>query len=254
MTGLLVKKFGPAPEAAPYRAPAADLYLEAAVMLIVAAFVYPLGENTRAMSIIFGVILVLRFALLYRRGDLIIFFLGVCAGGGNDVLSMYKGVYQYLPPSELPVPIPLWMVIFWGEAFLFFRKLMRYGRFLGPDQKPKPIDPALALDLVIVIAYRMIIYRTAATAWLPDALFAAILVVRLLVIPPLAHERAVMLVILVLGPLYEIILIGGGLYLYQTPVFFGMPLWLIVYWVFIFRFLKAVIDRMEHFIPLYRAA
>ena len=58
----------------------------------------------------------------------------------------------------------------------------------------------------------------------------------------------IMLAILILGPLYEIVLIAGGLYLYQTPVVFGMPLWLIIYWVFIFRVLKAVIDRMEYYL------
>ncbi|HUT55899.1 MAG TPA: DUF2878 family protein [bacterium] len=224
-----------------------ELLAEAGVMALAVAAVYFLHGRGRAMPAAMGAIIALRFLTLNRRGDWIFFLLGVVLGGGNDVLSMYKGVYHYNAATVLPVPIPLWMVVFWGQVFVSFRKLMRFGPFKGPDEQSLPlIDAPLALDIVIAVIYRMIIYRTASTPWLPDALFAAILIIRLLVLPPRLHERRLMLAMIVIGPLYEMLLIGCGLYVYQTGVILGMPLWLIVYWVFIIRALKAIFDRVEN--------
>ena len=234
-------------DAGAYETTGRELAAEVAVMTSAVVLVYFFYENTPLMSGIMAVLMIGRFLLLNRRGDWIFFLIGVVAGGGNDVMSMYKGVYSYTPESILPVPIPLWMVVFWGQIFVSFRKLMRFGPFRGPAGGPERLlDAPLFLDLLIVVAYRLIIYRTASQPWLPDALFAAILIVRLLVFPPPDHERKLMLAMLVIGPLYEILLIGCGLYNYQTGVVFGMPLWLIVYWVFIIRVLKAVFDRVEH--------
>ncbi len=230
---------------APYESSGRELVSEALVLIIAAVIISITGENTKVMSVVVAVIIAARFALLYRRGDVLFFVLGVILGGGNDLMSMYKGVYHYTPPTILPVPIPVWMVTFWGLAFVFFRKLMRYGPFLGEDNYRRIIDLPLAVDLVIVIVYRMIVYRFFAEPWLPGALFASILAVRLLLLPPSSNERKLMLAILVLGPLYEITLIHAGLHVYQNGVIFGMPLWLVVYWVFIVRVIKAVTDRLE---------
>ena len=233
----------------PYRTTRSELAGEVGVMAAALVLMSFLSRNP-AMPYAMAALVIGRFLLLNRRGDWVFFLIGLVVGGGNDLLSMYKGVYAYAAPTALPVPIPLWMVIFWGQIFLSFRKLMRYGQFLGPDLKPPLIDLPLALDLVVVVAYRMIIYRTASVPWLPDALFAAILIVRLLVAPPTDNERRIMVAMLIIGPVYEIILIAAGLYKYQTGVLFGMPLWLIVYWVFVVRLLKAVFDRVEHFLKV----
>lgn len=233
-----------------YQSTGGEVLSEAAVLLISAGLIYFFAHKTYLMSAIMAGVMALRFIVLNRRGDWIFFLIGLVVGGGNDLLSMYKGVYAYLPPHDiLDLPIPVWMLFFWGEIFVFFRKLMRSGPF-GGGSRPfeKMIDLPLALDLVVVISYRMIIYRTASQHWLPDALFAAILIVRLLLAPPKIYERKLMLLMLMLGPLYEIILIHSRLYLYQTGVVFGMPLWLIIYWVFVVRFLKAIFDRVENFI------
>ena len=235
-------------QAGPYRTTAAELAAEVAVMAA-ALLVMALCARHRFMPAAMAAIIGGRFLLLNRRGDWVFFLIGVIVGGGNDLLSMSKGVYSYAAPTVLPVPIPLWMVVFWGQIFVSFRKLMRFGPFLGPDQPPaRLLDAPLALDLAVAVIYRMIIYRTAAIPWQPDALFAAILVTRLLLIPPKEHERKLLLAMLVIGPVYEMILIGAGLYRYQTGVLFGMPLWLIVYWVFVSRMLKAIFDRVEHFL------
>ena len=233
-----------------YQASGKELLSEAAVLLVSAAFIYFFAHRTYVMSGIMAAIIILRFALLNRRKDYIFFLIGLVVGGGNDLLSMYKGVYAYLPPHDFTdLPIPVWMLFFWGEIFVFFRKLMRFGPFLGGNKHvEKLIDLPLALDFVVVITYRLIIYRTASQPWHPDALFAVILIIRLLLAPPLSHERKLMLLMLFLGPLYEIMLIASRLYSYQTGVVFGMPLWLIIYWVFVVRFLKAVFDRLENFL------
>jgi len=234
-------------EKARYRSTRRELVSEALVLIIAAAVIFVTGRNTKIMSVAVAIIVAGRFALLYRKGDVLFFILGVVLGGGNDLMSMYKGVYHYTPPTILPVPIPVWMIFFWGLVFVFFRKLMRFGPFVGEDTPHhRAIDLPLAVDLVIVLVYRAIIYRFYAEPWLPGALFASILAVRLLLLPPASNERRLMLAVLLLGPLYEIILIKAGLYVYQHGVIFGMPLWLVVYWVFIVRVLKAITDRLEN--------
>ncbi len=239
-------------EKGPYSATGREVLSEAAVMLVAALVIHLFAQRTALVSAAMAAIIILRFILLNRRGDWIIFLLGMVVGGGNDVMSMWRGVYSYTPPTLIPgLPewmLPVWMLFFWGEGFIFFRKLVRWGPLLGDDQRPRLLDTPLALDIAIAVVYRVIVYRWASEPWLPAALYAAILAVRMLVIPPAAHERRLMLSILVLGPLYEAILIKSGLYLYQNPAFLGMPLWLIIYWVFIIRVLKAVIDRIEHYL------
>ncbi len=229
-----------------YRTTLPELLAEAGVLLFIALMVAFFGSNTKAMSGIVVAVIGARFVMLRRRGDLVIFIAGVVLGGGNDLLSMWRGVYWYTPPTILPVPIPVWMLFFWGEAFLFFRRLMRFGPFLGPEEgSARLLDRAFLLDLAILIPLKMVLYRTAAIPWLPDAFFASVLLVRYLILPPARHERRLLLTILVLGPFYEILLIAAGLYVYQHGILLGMPLWLAVYWLYIFRVLKALIDWME---------
>lgn len=228
-----------------YKATGKELLAEAAVLLIVAAGVAVAGQRTGVMTVFIAVLLAVRFAVLYRRGDVLVFILGVILGGGNDLLSMWQGVYRYTPPTLLPVPIPGWMVVFWGEAFLFFRRLMRYRPFLADDSVKQGLDLPLALDLLMVIPLKRMLYHYAAVPWVPDLVFAAALLLRYLIAPPQTHERRLLLTILILGPFYEALLIAAGLYVYQHGIVLGMPVWLIVYWLYIFRVLKAIIDRLE---------
>lgn len=230
---------------APYQASTKELLAEAAVLLTVAGVVVPAGQNTLFMTGFIALLLAARFALLYRRGDILIFLLGLVLGGGNDLLSMWQGVYRYTPPTLLPVPIPGWMLVFWGEAFLFFRRLMRFRPFVDDATVTRVIDTPLALDLLMVIPLKRMLYRCAGMPWVPDVIFACALLLRYLIAPPQPHERRLLLTILLLGPFYEALLIAGGLYIYQHGVVFGMPVWLIVYWLYIFRVLKAIIDRIE---------
>ena len=228
-----------------YESTSKELLAEAAVLLLVAAGVAVAGQRTGTMTVFIAALLAGRFALLYRRGDVVVFVLGIILGGGNDLLSMWQGVYRYTPPTLLPVPIPGWMVVFWGEAFLFFRRLMRYRPFLAGDPVKRGLDLPLVLDLLMLIPLKRMLYHFAAVPWVPDLVFAVALLLRYLIAPPQAHERRLLLAILILGPLYEALLIAAGLYVYQHGIVLGMPVWLIVYWLYIFRVLKAIIDRLE---------
>jgi hypothetical protein len=236
------------PSSVGYKTTSRELLAETGVLLLAALAIYFFVKRTYLMSAVIAGLVIVRFLFCYRKGDLIFFFLGFTLGAGNDLLSMYKHVYYYLPAPDISrLPIPMWMFLFWGEIFVFFRKLMRWGPFLG-EPPQKVIDQPLFLDLLIVLLYRLIIYRLASRFWVPDAIFATILVLRLLVSPPAKNERWLMLTMLVLGPAYEIWLIHCGLYVYQTGFLWGMPIWLIIYWVFIVRLLKAVYDRVEFYL------
>ncbi|UCD85179.1 MAG: DUF2878 family protein [Deltaproteobacteria bacterium] len=235
------------PEPGAYQTTLGELLREAAVLIITALAICLFSQNTKIMSIVFAAIVIFRFVFFNRRGDVIFFLMGVILGGGNDLMSMWRGVYYYTPATILPVPIPVWMLLFWGEIFVFFRKLIRYGPFLRPETPRKRLlDLPLALDIILFAVYRIIIYRYASVPWLPDALYAGILVARLLLLPPKTDERKLMITILLLGPVYEIALIRCGLYVYQNGFIWGLPLWLIIWWVFIIRVFKAIIDRIEH--------
>lgn len=235
------------PEHRAYQATLGELLSEAAVLIITALAICLFSQNTKVMSIVFALIIIFRFVLLNRRGDIIFFLMGVILGGGNDLMSMWKGVYYYTPSTILPVPIPVWMLFFWGEIFIFFRKLIRYGPFLRSATLAKRLlKLPFALDLILFAIFRIIIYRYASEPWLPDALFAGIFAMRILLLPPTTDERKLMIAILFIGPVYEIALIRCGLYVYQNGFIWGLPLWLIIWWVFIIRVFKAIIDRIEY--------
>jgi hypothetical protein len=237
-----------AQSAGAYKTTTLELIAETGVLIIAGIAIAFFARRTYLMSGIMAGLIILRCIFCYRKGDLIFFFLGFVLGGGNDLISMYRHVYYYMPPPDISrLPLPMWMLLFWGEIFVFFRKLMRWSPFLGEAPK-RLIDQQLVLDFLIVIIYRIIIFRMAYRFWVPDAIFASILLLRILVSPPAKNERWLMLTMLVIGPIYEIWLIHSGLYVYYTGFFYGMPLWLIVYWVFITRFLKAIFDRVESYI------
>lgn len=204
-------------------------------------------KNPVPMSCAMVAIIVARFLCIGRRGDWLFLALGIVAGGGNDLLSMFKGVYYYTPRDFLNLPIPLWMLLFWGYVFVAFRQLFTIPVFgnSAPDN-PWRLDARLAADLAVVILFRIIIYNFVRHEPLPTIGYAAVLATRLLLIPPRKHEWLLMAAVMLIGPLVEAVLIHSGLYVYYDPVFFGMPAWLLIYWAFIIPiFMKGVFDRVE---------
>lgn len=222
-----------------------ELIFESFMLITTAIIIYFFYNNSLVMHIAIIFIIIFRFLVLNKSGDYIYLIIGIVLGGGNDIISMWKKVYYYTPETILPVPIPLWMLLFWGEVFIFFRKIMRYKPFLGKLDKPELLDPPLIADLIIFVILRIVIYKFANKPWVPDAIYSFIYVVRILILPPKPNERKLILTMLILGPIYEIALVKCGLYVYQNGIIFGLPLWLIIWWLFVIRLFKAISDRIE---------
>ncbi|MHA1648588.1 MAG: hypothetical protein ACTSYB_00215 [Candidatus Helarchaeota archaeon] len=85
---------------------------------------------TIIITIVFVINLIIRFALLNEKGDWLFFLLGVLADGGNYLMSMINGIYSYTSLTILPFLnglLPLWMILFWGQVFLIFQKILFFS-------------------------------------------------------------------------------------------------------------------------------
>lgn len=206
------------------------------------------AQNTPVMSVIIGVNIIARFALIGRKMDWKFFLIGVVFGGGNDIASMAKDVYYYTPPTILPVPIPVWMVIFWGHIFLGFRHLFQLPTFQGKPIEGNrwKVDKRLIADILTAVVLRVIIYNFVQQEPIPTIGFASVIALRLIVVPPKKHEWLLMATVITGGALFEWGLISFGLYVYHDPVFLLMPAWLLMYWLFAIPLLaKGIFDRIE---------
>jgi len=247
----------------PPQTAAQRLLWEIAFLLIITVAIGFLGRPaaedvlyTKILTAVFLLNLALRFALVNQKGDWLFYLLGVVAGGGNDLMSMIKGVYSYTSIDFIPFLtdlLPLWMILFWGQVFLLFRKVFnlswfrgkaftRDGRFLHGW-----LDGRLIIDLLILVALRLIIYNTyALEPWIAAAFYATIIGIRFAVFPLQKNELA-LIAILPYAFMFEGLLITFGLYVYIHPIFLGMPLWLFLWWIFLVpTILKAVFDRLEY--------
>ncbi len=213
---------------------------------------------TIIMTVIFAVNLAFRFILVNARGDWIFYLLGVVAGGGNDLMSMLNGVYTYTSLDFIPFLselIPLWMILFWGQIFLMFRKVFNLPWFKGEPFRRKGryfkgwVDRKLIFDIVLLIMLRIVIYNTYdMEMWIPALIYAVLIGLRFALIPLRKNELA-LVAILPYAFLYEGLLVEFGLYQYINPVFLGMPLWLFLWWTFLIpTILKEVFDRIEYFV------
>ncbi len=155
-------------------------------------------------------------------------------------------VCHYTAPTLMPVPFPDWMIPVWGEVFLFFRRLMRFQPFTGKAGAiPYGADWALLLDLALLIPLTVVFFGHASAPWLVATVLGSTLLLRYLIIAPPLHERLLLLAIVALGPAYEFVLVASGLYVYDHGAVFGLPVWLPAYWIYVFRVLKALDDRIE---------
>ena len=235
------------PEATDLRRIGLELYFLCVPLIALSAYLM----DTRIMTCVIVGNLALRFALLGRRADWIFLLIGVVAGGGNDLMSMLKGVYFYTPPSLLKqygAPIPIWMLLYWGHIFVSVRQPFQLPVFQGepPAGSPWKIDRRLIADIIVVVAFRIIIYNTVQNEPWPTIGFASVLVLRLLAIPPKKHEWLLIAAVMLLGPPFEAALIGFGLYVYFDPILGGMPAWLLSYWIFALPLLlTGLFDRRE---------
>lgn len=213
---------------------------------------------TLVLTIVFGVNLALRFIFVNEKGDWLFYLFGVLAGGGNDLMSMLNGVYSYTSIPLIPLLsglLPLWMILFWGQVFLLFRKVFHVEWFQGePFQKDGIkifrgwVDIKLIVDIAILICLRIIIYLTYMYYfWIPALFYTIFIAVRLIIFRPKKNELLIML-ILPYAFIFEGLMVTFGLYVYIYPVFLGLPLWLMLWWIFLVPLLfKAIFDRFEYF-------
>ena len=131
---------------------------------------------TWIISIIFAINLCIRFWLINEKGDWLFFLFGIIAGGGNDLISMINGIYNYTSVTIIPFLnglLPLWMILFWGQIFLLFRKVFHLKWFKGDEfKKDGPflkgwINWQLIIDLIVLICLRIVIYNTYLDPLLP---------------------------------------------------------------------------------------
>lgn len=217
---------------------------------------------TIALTAIFGVNLAARFLLVNEPGDWAFFLFGVVGGGGNDLMSMVNGVYQYNSVTILPWLdglMPAWMILFWGQVFLLFRKVFHVAWFRGAPFRKEGrlargwVDERLVFDVILVVGLRAAIYATyAAAAWIAPAIYAIGVAIRLVAFP-LRRNEWLIVAILPYAFCFEGLMVAFGLYTYVHPVFLGMPAWLFLWWVVLVPCLvKELCDRLEYGLARHR--
>ena len=230
------------------------------IIIIVAIFGKLAAINliyTVIISIVFGVNLTIRFLLINEKGDWLFYLFGVIFGGGNDLMSMINGVYNYTSITIIPFLtglLPLWMILFWGQICLLFRKIFNVKWFKGPEFQKNGrllrgwIDIKIIVDIVLLIILRMLIYRTyLLDMWIPALIYAIGIGIRFIIFPPRKNEFYIM-IILPYAFIFEGLMVTFGLYVYINPIFLGMPLWLFLWWIFLVPIVvKEFFDRFEYY-------
>ncbi|MHA1309720.1 MAG: hypothetical protein ACTSQO_02230 [Candidatus Helarchaeota archaeon] len=213
---------------------------------------------TIIITIIFSCQIILRFIFFNQKGDWIFFFIGVLAGGGNDLSSMLNGVYQYTSITIVPFLsglLPLWMIFFWGQVFLVFRKIFNLKWFKGDEFKKDGkllggwVNYKLIFDIIILVILRIAIYRTYYLEWwIPALIYGLIIGIRFLIFRPKKNQIFI-IIILPYAFIFEGLMVSFGLYIYINPSFLGMPIWLFLWWIFLVPcLLKEIFDRIEYLI------
>ncbi|MHA1386143.1 MAG: hypothetical protein ACTSR3_20510 [Candidatus Helarchaeota archaeon] len=210
---------------------------------------------TIILSVIFGVNLIIRFTLVNDKGDWLFFIFGVIGGGGNDLMSMMNNVYDYTSKTILPFLdglMPLWMILFWGQVFLLFRKIFNVNILKGENFKKDGeffngwVDKKLIFDIILIICLRLVIYRVyMLDFWIPALIYGGIICLRFIIFHPKENELRI-IGILPYAFAFEGLMVLFGLYIYVNPIFAGLPLWLLLWWIFLVPIvLKEIFDRLE---------
>jgi len=244
--------------ATPVRRLVTEIIFLLPIIIVVGIFGHLAAMNvtfTIVLTIVFTVNLIVRFLLVNQKGDWIFFVLGVAAGGGNDLISQINGIYHYTSLTVLPFLqglLPLWMIAFWGQVFLLFRKVFHVSWFKGPGFSKDGrflqgwFSTRLLVDIIVLVILRIAIYRLYLDPVFPAAIYGSVIVTRLLLIHPGKNELLIM-AILPYAFMFEGLMVTFGLYVYYNPVFMGLPAWLLLWWAFLVPLLlKQVFDMIEY--------
>jgi hypothetical protein len=230
------------------RAFATDLAAVAAVGTAICAK----SDDLVFMTILVPAVIVSRFVVWSRlpaaegamslRSELVFFALCLGLGAFNDWNSVVRHhVYNYNVPHFFPAlgSIPLWMLLYWGLILRFVATLCRWNRIAPPSRSPsevlsisQPTWAKVTLELLLVVATRLLLYRyylDPVLSWLPFAL-ALLAYAALFGVSP--HERRLAALAALGGPAVEIAFIRvGGLHDYHLGWFAGVPLWIVLWWI-----------------------
>lgn len=242
--------------------------IDAAVIASVSAAICLASEHLLFMTVVVPCAIMCRMLVLAvvkeREGVSMareILFLGICTAVGayNDWNSVCnKKIYVYCVPNCLEsCSIPLWMLLYWGMILRFIARLARWTA-LAPERDVSNVvgidgmrvESAVAkvlAELLVVAATRQAIYRyylDPVLSWLP---FLVGLPLSLLVLAPSRHDLKLLAVFLVGGPAVEILYIRvGHLHQYHLGWIWGVPLWIVIWWllaVFIWKDLALRIEK-----------
>jgi len=227
-----------------------ELAIDGVAIVAVSAWLCAAASNLLLMTVCVPLVLGLRVAAYARwgRGRLRVevAFLTLCTllGAFNDWNSVVNHrVYDYTVPVYFPelTTIPIWMLLFWGLILRFFVTLGTWEGLgdtaptnetrLGPWRSRSPWLKVL-VQLALVLVTRQAIYQTTADpigSWVPFLLAGALYVV---LFGLTRVERKLALVVLVVGPLVEVLYIQvGGLHHYKLGWLGGVPVWIALWWV-----------------------
>ncbi|MCL4233690.1 MAG: hypothetical protein KJ042_04130 [Deltaproteobacteria bacterium] len=227
------------------------LVIDAVATLVIGAAVCAWGDVLTGMLAVVGAVLVARMALwrtldpAARGHELVveIAFFALCTvlGAFNDWNTVDRHrVYEYLVSSDLAwSSVPLWMMLFWGQILRTMATAAEWARGDGetsvarePRRSAFGAAGRIAVMLALVAVTRQCVYRLwdhPFWSWLP---FAVAIAVYALVLHVTRTERRLAVIALTVGPAFEAALIGlGGLHRYSLGWFFGVPLWIVLWWV-----------------------
>ena len=229
--------------------------IDAAAVAAVGAAICVASQHPVVMSLAVPAVLGLRCRAWRRlpadvRGHALgceIAFLALCVvlGAGNDWNSVVRhGVYDYTVPLVFPRAraIPGWMLLYWGLILRFVATLCRWERLAPPACPADDVhlgarivaSPRLkvAAEVALVVSTRQMIYlysRDPVLSWVP---FAMALVAYVAMFGCTPHERTLLALAAIAGPVVESIFIQvGGLHIYHLGWFGGVPLWIILWWM-----------------------
>ncbi len=224
-----------------------QLAVDAVAVAAVSVGVLVAADRPTVMWLLLAAVLLARFALFRAThpdralaAEVAFFALCTVVGAVNDLNTVVvHGVYRYTAAAELPTvsSIPLWMLVFWGLILRFVFALTRW-RALGPPEVPARRVLGRAgrgrqsiLLVCVVVATRLALYAWYAhpiASWLPFALGFALFA---LAGGADRHDAKLAALALVVGPIVEALFIRiGGLHEYALGWWFGVPVWIVLWW------------------------
>ncbi len=82
--------------------------------------------------------------------------------------------------------------------------------------------------------------------WIPALLYASFIGIRWLIFRP-KKNQLLLIAVLPYAFIFEGLMVTFGLYVYINPIILGMPLWLLLWWIFLVPIvLKELFDRIEY--------